>query len=661
MAEPNAPTSRGRREQGRQYERIALFKNRLETARSIRREWRRKYQIDRLYEMFIGDMSNAIFGSIDDDENFTVNKMLPTIKTIMPSLFLQNPTFLVRSKNEMQDPSSVLKAKMGEAALKTIAEQESHLEFSVKLALLQSFFSIGVLKCVYKPNLIKNPFGGEVMYQRDSEGIPIEINGELSMVTDETGMPVMEPDTITDDETYRWDWVNGDKMLFPDAGPNFLRWPWIAEEVTVSLETAREDPRFPTNLRTQIQANAESYDDLEEHSMDSISAEITANTVSYTDKWVTYIEMWDLQKHRQIIWAPDQSFSDNHFLLDRETPSAVEHHPYALLLGYTPIIGPKSSPWPYPFLHSWKSLQREHNIRRRQIANGAKRTARKVVFDDSTFPDADQAVGYLQSSEDMQAIKINDIQRPPVVLQDPQLPQNVAQDLNILESDWVFVTGVSGARTGGQNRGADSVFEAKVQVQSGEVRDLEMRHSVNVWLATCGRKMLRLLKETMTLGMYVRMRGTSDSHLLTYIAQRYGPEAARDLQEIPLARAQFDRTFGNDRWLRLTAEELDFEADVSVTPGSARPRNMESEKQDFFQFLSLVGGMPALMQSRSLLQRAGDMFDFIDTSLIDELYAMGQKMVELEQIKAGRMQGGEQPAAQGGGANVSQFRRNFVG
>lgn len=655
----NEPTQRRRAT----AERIKLIKNRVDSARRLRRDWRRRYRLDDLYRHFYSEISDVVLNDSEQSISFHVNKMLPTIKTVLPSLFLQNPTFIVRSMVENQDATSILKAKMGEAALKAIADQEHHLEFSIRLALLQSFFSIGVLKCIYEPKMRKNPRAGEIMYERTPAGLPIINEDHMPVeVLDESGMPMLEPDTIVEDECYRWDWVNGDKMLLPDHGPQHLRWPWIAEEVSVLLEDARQDERFPRNLRTQLRANTKDLDAEDETPFTRTPTELA----DAKDEYLTYVEFWDIRNRRQIVWAEGQTFSETQCLLDRETPDYVEDHPYPLLLGYTPIIAPRSSPWPLPYVYTWLPLQQEHNVRRRQLTTGANRTARKVFYEDSTFEDENEALKFLQSSEDMQAIKITNFERPPVVNSDPMLPPNIAQDLSLLEADWAFETGVSGARTGGRNKGPDTVFDSKVAVSSGEARDLAMRHDVNVWLTSAGKKMFRLLQSTMTLGMYVRLRSTSDSLFLNYVSRVYGPSMAQQLDQFPALRFSFDQQFGNDKWIELTPEELDFEAVISIAPGSARPRNMETEKQDFMQIIQLLGAVPILTQSRSLLTRVADMFEFFDTSMIDEILAASEKANQIEQMKAGRMQGGSEasgqmPAAYGGGANMSSFRREFIG
>lgn len=656
MAEPNAPTSRQSSGRRNQTEKIALLKSRFSSARQLRQTWQTQYHLDDLHQKFLG-LETVAWSDFEHTE-FAVNKFWPTVKTLLPSLFLQNPFFTVRSKDESRQPDSLLMAQMAEAGLKAIAQQENHLEFSVKLALLQSFFSIGVLKASYQPRLRRNPRAGDPMFETIN-GTPVldpQTQQLIELIDEETGEPLTEPNQIMDDEVYRWDWVNGDKMLLPDAGPDHLRWPWIAEEITVLLEDAREDTRFSSNIRSQLKDNTSGQDDLGRLGSRPGFGEMAGESSRQGDKWITYIEYWDIRRRRQTIWADGQSFSQTRFLLDRNYPDGVEEHPYSLLKGFTPIIAPKPSPWPVPHVWNWLSLQVEYSSRRQQGAIAAKRSARKIYYDEGTFPDAEFAVAALQSATDMEGVKINDITRPPQALADPPPPANINQDLVFLEADWNRTTGV------GLPRGRNTATEARIEEASGEARDLDMRHDVNVWLETSARKMLQLMRGTLTLGLYVKMRGASDRLYLSYIARHYGPEFAQNIQEFPQLRQAFDDQFGDDRWQLLTREQLEFQADVSIAPGSARPRNMETEKQDFMQIVGLLGSVPILTQSRALLLRVSEMFEFFDAAMIDEILAASQRAQQIEAVQAGRLQGNDaRPAAEGGGANVSEFRRQFTG
>ena len=654
MAEKNSPTtaSLGRK---RKTEKIAAVSNRVTNARRIRRQWQERYKLQELYSKFLGD--SELFGSAEfDEDRFMVNRMWPTIKTLMPSLFIQNPSFIVRSKNESQDPNSILKAQMSQAALKSIAEQEHHLEFSTKLALLQAFFSIGVLKSIYRPQLVKNPRAGEPMFE-NLNGVPILDENQLpkEIIDPRTGEQAIEPKEIMSDETYRWNWVNGDKMLLPDQGPDHLRWKWIGEEVTVLLDEARNDERFPSNLRNQLRSNTgPGGRELMGRSENSeLGLAGFPDQIGSGDEWLTYVEYWDIVEKRHIVWVDNQTFSQTQFLVDEDYPDGVEDHPYSLLLGFTPIIAPRPSPWPLPHTWNWLGLQKEWAIRRRQGMVGAKRSARKYFYDDATFADAEFAVAALQSSEDMQGVKLNDMSRQPAVQQDPPIPVNINEDLQLIERDWNVTTGI-GARQG--QRGRNTATETQIEQQAGETRDLDMRHAVNVWLETSGQKMFQLLQATLTLGMYAKMRGASDSLYLNWVARVYGPEFAQQVNQFPSVRRSFDEQFGDDRWQYLTREELDFEAEVSIAPGSARPRNMQNEKRDFFELISILGSNPLLTQSRALLNRVADMFEFFDVSMIDEILAASQRAQQIEAVQAGRFQGEQStPAVNPGGGGGGLF------
>lgn len=651
---PSAPFKKVKTKDTR--ERIGKVRSRIERGIQLRKDWQNKYKLEALYKAFLGEnVASGLDDSIFENHQ-VINRFLPTIKTILPSLFLQSPTFIVRAKSGTSDPAIMLRTKMSEALLKTIAEQEHHLEFSTKLALLQSFFSIGVLKACYDPQKKHNPQAGDIMYET--------LNGEYIM--DEQGAPVplrnsngqimREPSQIVTDEVYRWDWVNGDKMILPDAGPQFLRWPWIAEEVTVMVDEAREDERFSRNLRTQLVSNtgsSEGYGGI----FDMAHEEPMERT---TDEYITYVEYWDMRKRRHIIWCDGQSFSETQFLVDEDYPDGIEKSPYAMLLGFTPIIAPKPCPWPLPYVHSWLPVQEDWDSGRTQMRTGRKRTARKIYYDDSTFEDEDEAVKALQSSMDMQAVKLETTEKLPAYVPDPPLPMNIAQDLQYIDADWHMATGVSGAQGGGKGR--NTAAEAKIEAMTGESRDLDMRHSVNIWLASSGENMLSLLKGTMTLGLYAKIKGTTDALFLSYLASQYGPELAQDISRFPNMRYAFEQAFGNDRWQRVTRSDLEFEHDVSVAPGSARPRNMETEKQEFYELVKLLGSVPMLKQSRMLLSKVADMFEFFDDSMIDEIMAAGARDMQLEQMKAGRFQGKGEPGPQPGqGAGMSQFRQQFVG
>jgi hypothetical protein len=108
--------------------------------------------------------------------------------------------------------------------------------------------------------------------------------------------------------------------------------------------------------------------------------------------------------------------------------------------------------------------------------------------------------------------------------------------------------------------------------------------------------------------------------------------------------------FGDEKWQMITREELTFQAEVTVAPGSMRPRNLDLERRNWFDLLKILGQFPQLALSRELLRETAAKFEGINDRMLDELTALAEKMVNIQSHVAGRGQGGDQ---QGGGAGSS--------
>jgi hypothetical protein len=117
-------------------------------------------------------------------------------------------------------------------------------------------------------------------------------------------------------------------------------------------------------------------------------------------------------------------------------------------------------------------------------------------------------------------------------------------------------------------------------------------------------------------------------------------------------RESFRQNFGKEKMVKVTQDDLQFEADVTVSPGSSRPKNLEGERRAFIQVLQIFGQAPQLLMSRELTSRVLRMFEMEDARLLDELTMVAQKMIQVNANQAGRNQGGEAGAADAGGAGV---------
>lgn len=636
----NPPSARHQRE----IDLLGRMRGQVARGRKVRRNWEDQYQIEALEAAYeeCGE-SRHDFADIEEEPEISINRFLPTIMAQLPSLFFQMPTFMVDPVDKTPSEASVERARVGEALLQTVAAQDDQLENASELAILQSYFRMGVLKCCYEPKMEPNPHAGEPMYERDANDNRIidETSGLERQAVDDEGKPMTEPREVLTDEVFAFRWVDACRMILPDDGPDPTKWRWIAEEITVPLDDAKDDPRFSADLRKQLVANTgESYDDPEEREIDVGSEPSTNLDPERTeDEFFTYIEYWDIKKKKRYMWAAGQPFS--RFLFDDDFPPGIEDHPYCLLRFFK-ATGKKPKPYPIPLTAPWLELAREQNIRRNQEMNGARRTARKVFYQEGTFRDEQEAQKALQSNQDMQAVAVSDMQRMPQVIADQPPAGNIAQDRAMLGQEWVAMVGLPSS-TYGQSLG--SAREASIQQQTGDIRESHMRRTVSKWLAEAGRKMFGLLRANLTLEVWVKIRGFDAAEFGTWLDRRFGQGSAQSMVGNTNLRDTFLAQHGKKLWQAVTREDITFDAMITVAPGSAKSRTVDSERQQVLEFSRIIGQFPQLMQSRELMLLYSQLFEFVDQRVVDEFVALGEKMAALEAQKAGRYQGQDQGQA----------------
>jgi 8-oxo-dGTP pyrophosphatase MutT (NUDIX family) len=603
------------------------WKNRLQRAKKLREDWENEFKVKELENYFLGkqDPSGKIF-----------NHFLATLKAEQPELFYTNPTFMVRPRPDAAGLVPEQKAKKGEGVLQSVAKQDDNLEESGELATAQAYFRMGVLKCVFDPKLEPNPRAGQPIMAKMADDSPVidpQTQQPTPLTDPKTGQPVIEPDFIVSDETYRWEWVDAKRMLLPDNGPDERKWPWVCEEVSVPLEEAKNDDRFPAHLRERLKSNESIDPDKEKQTATSFSSE------DEDDAMFKYCECYDIKHKRWYVYAEGQDFEE--FLIDDVLPDGIEDHPYNFLR-FNLIQGPRPNPWPLPEVFSWRHVQDEYNIRRSQITEGCGRSARKVFFDEGTFPDEVEATKALRSSVDMEAVRIQSTKNPPITLTDTPMPQDLYRDIMLLQTDWRIITGKTGADMG--NPDSNTATEATFTQRASNARTAEKRKIIGRWMRKSGKKMLQLMKGTMTLKMWTSIRGLSAQEVQEYAAQVYGMDPVM-LQMMPGIKDILIEKLGQQKWLEVTREDLIFEFDVDVVPGSVRPRTLDLERKEWLEFLTIIGQFPQLLLSRKLLEETATKYETITPALIDELQATAQKMMMASQATAGRS--GDN--AQGGG------------
>lgn len=633
---------RGTSSAGRDLEEYDKWVSRVAHARRVRQDWEHRYLVEHCERFFLGNQHE--FGDLhpwfDVQENEpTFNYIWATIQAQLPALYYQNPTFNVTPLQPAQTPQAETAAALEEALLDTMAQEDRHLKHAGQLAVLQNYFRLGVLKVIYDPRMEPNPQAGELVWQKGPDGNPVlDPQTGLGQPTldPQTGEPLREPERVMSDETYRWRWVDSACMLLPDQGPDWHRWTWIGEEVYVPLEVAQEDTRFPKSLRDQLVANSRMGSRRPYDGTYGVQEQPTIGTGA--EDHVCYYECWDIWNKKYYVWAEGQPFGDQWLVAD-DFPPGIDDHPYCLALGYnTPILGPRPSPWPVPLVFQWLSLQREYNTRRKQITQGAGRSARKGLYEEATFPDEDEALKAMQSSEDMTFAKITNLERPPKFMDDPPLNAIIVQDIALLQADWRAIAGITASRQQTTAPGG-SPTEAGYAEQFATQRDLVMRDVITELMTQAGVKMSKRVKATLTLDKLVKIRQLTEQETQGLLEKVYGPQVSQFLQAVPNLKQLLTQRFGQEQWQKVTRENLTFDSQVSIVPGSMRARTTEVERQQLLSFLQILGQSPQIALSRELLRVVARAFEIESEPLLDELNALSHQMLEVNARQAGRYQG----------------------
>ena len=621
---------------------LEKWRKRVEQARKLRKDWEADNQVLRAERYFTGEQQDRGVRTND----LVLNHFRSTINTIMPNLLVREPTFHVRPRGSMLSPGLDEKARSAEGLLMTLAGHEQNLKKSSKLALLQAFFRLGVLKVIYDPKLEPNPQVGKPVYVTNADGsVMTAPDGQSVQMSDPlTGTLMVEPAQIVSHELYRWDWVDARTLLLPDEGPDTARWSWIGEEVIVPLKDAKADERFPKAMRDQFEANIGEQPDSNKRSS-------ARRAVDKSERF-RYVECYDIREKRLYIWADDNRLEE--FLVDDVYPDGITDHPYVILTLGDPIVGPDLLPWPVPLVKSWLEPQREYNIRRQQIMEGAKRSARKGVYFDGTFDDDEEATKLLQNADDMTFAKVKDPKLLPVMLDTPALNQSIFADVGLLLNDWRILTGQTGARLADAEK--STATEASFVERAANLRDATMQGAVLDWFQEAGTKMLQRVQQTLTVSIYVKLKGLADHDVIkrTSLALQQPPEVVQQLFEAaPQLRFLIKNAIGEDLWRPLSREDLVFDAEVTVLPGSMRPRNLQTEKAEWLEFLTLLGQFPQLALSPALMQETAAKYETINERMVQELVQLAQIMILVNANQAGRNQGAEGEKGAGGGGQSS--------
>lgn len=619
-------------------QRYRRWKQRVELSKKCRKDWEDRFQVEQGERFFLGEQ----WRNVDEkDAMIVLNHFAASIDTDLPNLFYQEPKWFIRP-TVRSTPAVEAKARVSEATLEMVAKQDQNLKQAGTFGVLQSFFRVGVIEAVYDPKMLPNPEKGEPAYKAGPDGeilrypnmiqgpldsgtglpqsVPHPMAGQPVPMMGEDGQPIMQPDEILSDEAFRFEWVDAAMLLLDaDGTADRSKWRWIGKEVLMPVEDAKAEKKFNDNRRL-LEATEFTRRKSDEPRLKPSEPELD-------EGYVRLFVCYDIPKRQTRIFAEAQKFDD--FLFEGDTTPGIENHPFSILI-YTPILGPESSPWPKPPVFDWLTPQADYNKARWIIREHAERLLPKEVYDEGTFPDAEEMEKYKTGAVGILA-KVNDTTKPPAAVQKPPMHDALVRIVPMLQAEWRIITGQTGARLADPS--SDTATEAAFAERAGNLRDSRKQDAINDWLSRAGWLMLKLLRKNMTFKMWVKLRGYTNKDIEGWLMRR-GVQPAI-VREIPGVWDLVVNLLGQEKWDEVSQEDLDFDAEVQVIPGSARARNLEVERKQWIEFLQVLGAAPQIAMSRELLRETADKFETINERMVDEIFALSQQMLAAKMGVAG--------------------------
>ncbi len=537
----------------------------------------------------------------------------------MPALYSADPYFYVKVKRSYVPVRQVIeqyeaRAKVRQSNL-NYYKDELELKPKARLAIQDAMFAFGVVRVEHFSQLIENPDKGQPIY-RDKNG---EDEEPQAMVGDD-GNPLLEPDYIPVNSRYSIARVHFDDFLFDeDAGPLKDSWTWVAERMRVPYDDVAANPLFKKSAVKALKGRSTDKEDEESRERDdrkkgdikssggrtyfNFSEEQDAVEPEICILW----KIFDLKKKK---WLVIGEGGEEPLVPESDLPKGVEDHPYSILR----FTLRDDSPYPIPPLSQGLDPAREYNMARSDIMKHRKRFNRKYELYMPGLDDPESEAAKLEHGDDGTVIKKNQPVSVVTPIQDAPLDQARWNELGYLKNELIEMMGGST----GESRGiaeADSATQAGILDSRLQMKEGDALSEVISFTRDIARKLDQLIQAHIDTVQAVRVTGVDGMEYM---------ETVRPSDY----------------------EEINGEYIYEVNVGSTMPRLPQMERASWLAFLQLVGNVPPLMTSKRLLKRMAELHHIEDETMIDELYAVGQKMMQQQ----------SEPQATGSMPNVSEER-----
>ena len=578
----------------------------IDRAKKVRQEWRDRMRVSLAYDYFEGVQRPA---HIPEKEWITINMIYSNLLAELPTLYSNDPYFYVKLKKSYKPVPEAIAAyeemaKVRQGGL-NYYKGELNLKEKSRLSISDAFFQYGIIEVALSADVTENPKKGEPILGED--GRPM---------LDETDQPILEPDDIPANEAFQLIRHHPDDFLVDaDAGPLDDDVRWKAKRVKMRLEEVKEDKRFDRAARMACKATEMDDQTDKEREQRKKGGTLSAQQEKTPSIVVTWW-LYDREEKQYLVVAEG---NDAYLVSPREIPKGIERDPFVDLR-----FTPRSDSWyPIPPISQQIDPQREYCETRSKMLRHRKRFNRKYVMFTSPFGDnAESEAAKLENGDDgtvLMATAPTGYQ-PVMPIQDAPLDQNIHVEYAYLRKDFEDVA--TGANQRGSAQGVDSATEAGVIEKRTLIREGDRIGLVGDFVTNIGRKLDQMLQAHWKKDQAVKVVGPEGESWITLRPQDY--------------------------------EKIDGEFEYSINVGATTPQLPEIERAQWLSFLGIVTNAPQLLMSKTLLKETARMHHIENDALVEELFALGQKMMSGQMPMPGQQ--GSQPgtagtaAAQTGGA-----------
>ena len=578
---------------------VKYWLNEIERAERKKQEWQEFFKVSDCYKYFMGDQRPDNYV---EDEWFTLNLIYANIRAQIPSLYFKDPYFFVRLKRSYDPGLEAIQSMtedMGvrEAVLNYIAKENNVVKIG-QLCILDAYFQFGCIKSRYIPSFEVNPDAGKP--KKGSNGYTLK---------DDMGKTLREPEQLLVGERFAWERVNPNNILV-DANAGSESFTWVSQKSVDFLQTVRCDPRLKNTDKNNLEPDAllANYNEEDSNNASGFLAQLGKKVKKRKikdspeeEQMVTTYEIYDISRGKMYIIAKNGKLP----LLEAETPRSVKGHPFSFLkFDDNPGMEGNEMWYPIPPVFNQLGPQKEFGMACNDVAIHRKRYKRKYGYYEGVIDN--EEIDKFEDPEDGALVRFNqpDWQTKFAPIQDAPLDAAVTFDRIKLRSDFDDVAGSSPAARG--NADADTATEAQILETRLQIRESDKQFSIRRFLIDIAGKMHYLLEENLTTEGAIFVTGPKGE-----VWQPYGP-------------ANFRKIRG----------EIQFDIDVA----SMSPRNIQTERAQWLQFMNTVMQAPMVFADPEVLKWWAEKFDIHEGQVLQKLSVQLQQMMQMAQQQQGILQ-----------------------